>query len=606
MPVNTSKSLGRIIEKAYPFLAIVTFIIAIACIFDTFSLGLYEAGYNIIMVFPVFALALMIFRNYPVAVTVTAAIAYILMYADVLVFSARLTHIRFSDIRLIKEAARVADRYHLVWNMELSRRLIIAVALICFLVFIYKYYDLHTNTKHAFITGSVILILSLATILSGIIPSEREDFDFTVNAERRGIMYSWYCQAKEGKIKAPDGYSKDKAEAILKRYNATNASDNDVNVIVIMNESLADYEIVGTPRFKDPLQNIHKYSNDGEIFEGKLLVSVFGGGTATTEYEFLTGNSMAFLPEDSSPYLQYVNDRTDNLASEMNSEGYTATAIHPYYSEEWNRTQVYNFFGFDRFISGEDFGTGVEVNGKSSTSTISDNLISFGDGPLYVRGLISDQSDYEKVLSETGDKSFIFNVTMQNHGDYDYAGNDFTSDKYVAKSEREEWTGDRTLNGMLYDIDSKNVDEEVSKVNQYLTLSNISDKAFGYLISELERSNKKTIVLMFGDHQPGILISERYVDLKKEADPDYTVPYVLWANYDVDFDAPEYTSPNYLSAILKKNAGLKTTEWDQFRLDMMKEYPVMTANTILDKEGNAVNREELKDYEMIQYMRMFD
>ena len=61
-----------------------------------------------------------------------------------------------------------------------------------------------------------------------------------------------------------------------------------------------------------------------------------------------------------------------------------------------------------------------------------------------------------------------------------------------------------------------------------------------------------------------------------------------------------------MSAILKKNAGIGLTEWDQFRLDMMEDYPVVTGNIILDKDGNCVSMDFLKDYEIVQYMRMFD
>ncbi len=87
---------------------------------------------------------------------------------------------------------------------------------------------------------------------------------------------------------------------------------------------------------------------------------------------------------------------------------------------------------------------------------------------------------------------------------------------------------------------------------------------------------------------------------------DYVVPYLLWANYELEFDAPPYISPNYLSAVLKKNAGLSLTEWDQFRLEMLEQYPVVTANFILDKEGNTINKEKLQDYAVVQYMRMFE
>ena len=69
------------------------------------------------------------------------------------------------------------------------------------------------------------------------------------------------------------------------------------NIIVIMNESLADLETLGTVKTDTPLLPF-LHSLDTNVTHGKLYVHVFGGGTADTEYEFLTGNSKQFLPED--------------------------------------------------------------------------------------------------------------------------------------------------------------------------------------------------------------------------------------------------------------------------------------------------------------------
>lgn len=60
-----------------------------------------------------------------------------------------------------------------------------------------------------------------------------------------------------------------------------------------------------------------------------LNVSVCGGNTADTEYEFLTGNTMAFLPQGSIPYQQYVNGERPSLASYLQSLGYETVATHP-------------------------------------------------------------------------------------------------------------------------------------------------------------------------------------------------------------------------------------------------------------------------------------
>ena len=405
----------------------------------------------------------------------------------------------------------------------------------------------------------------------------------------------------ERRLEAPKGYSKERAAAILSSYPETEKA-NDVRVIVIMNESLADYSLLGKARFEDPLPILHSRVADGSVFEGKLAVSVFGGGTANTEFEFLTGCSTAFLPENSTPYLQYVDHSMKSLVNDF--AGKRKIAIHPYYSEEWNRSQVYQFFGFDQFISGVDFGNTIDINGHSVTERPSTNTIHFGEGPHYVRELISDRTCFERIIDENAD--FTFAVTMQNHGAYAYRGREFKNHEYVTASVRKDREGKRSLQEMLYTNSNITIDEELYEVNQYLTLSNLTDQAFAELIESLKCDKKKTIVLMFGDHQPGIMIPEHYIDCDESVDMYYVVPYFLWVNFGIEFDAPEYISPNFLSAVLKKNAGMSLDGWDQYRLDILKQYPIITTNFVISENGDITDKSNLMGYEYIQYMLMFD
>jgi Phosphoglycerol transferase and related proteins, alkaline phosphatase superfamily len=602
--MNQSKSLTNIFRKYYPLLVLFCWLISFACIFNTFDLALEKAGFNLLLSLPILGFSMMIFRNYQLSVAVSSFFAFLIYYIDQLIFSVRLTHIRYSDFGLFSQAARVANRYKPIWSSEMTRRFAIAAALCMFLFFVARYYRIKNKRSTVLFTGLGLLAVGAFVIFTGILPHEPEDFDFTSQAENNGLFYSCYCQYHESGMTAPDGYSKERAEEILSNYTET-AGESDVNIIVIMNESLADYSLLGEIPFNDPLPNLH--GNNKNCFYGKLAVSVFGGGTCNTEYEFLTGNAMAFLPEGSMPYLQYVVNDENSIAWDMGELGYSKTAIHPYYSEEWNRTQVYQFLGFDQFISGVDFGNAVVTNGMRATARPSQNLISFGEGPLYVRGLISDQSCFERVLEEEQNQSFVFAVTMQNHGGYEYEGEDFVNIEYVTEEDCASTENMRpTRRTRLLGMSGEDRENETYKVNQYLTCASLSDAAFKALTDKLEDSNQKTIVLMFGDHQPSLRILEDYMDIDGfSEDMYYEVPYVLWANFDIEFDAPEYTSPNYLSAILKKNAGLPLTAWDLFRLDMMKEYPVIALDHILDKDYRLVDAETLIDYAIVQYMRMF-
>lgn len=101
---------------------------------------------------------------------------------------------------------------------------------------------------------------------------------------------------------------------------------------------------------------VHSLEKGNEnTITGYLNTSVCGGNTADTEFEFLTGNTMAFLPVGSIPYQQYIKSTTPSLASYLKSIGYATYAQHPYYGSGWNRDTVYPLLGFDNLSFMQDY-----------------------------------------------------------------------------------------------------------------------------------------------------------------------------------------------------------------------------------------------------------
>ena len=98
-----------------------------------------------------------------------------------------------------------------------------------------------------------------------------------------------------------------------------------------MNEAFADLSYVADfETSEDYMPNIHSLKEN--TVKGNLFVSVKGGNTANTEFEFLTGDSCAFLPSGSVAYQQFLHKETPSLASHLKNMGYATTAIHPYYA----------------------------------------------------------------------------------------------------------------------------------------------------------------------------------------------------------------------------------------------------------------------------------
>ena len=305
---------------------------------------------------------------------------------------------------------------------------------------------------------------------------------------------------------------------------------------------------------------------------GNTYVSVFGGQTPNSEWEFLTNNSMAFMPYRTLPYQQYIRKNSYSLATTLKSQEYVTKAIHPWYRSGYRRDIVYPLLGFDLFESIETL----------------DNLD-------YLRGYPTDLSIYKNIIKQfeekdTNKKIFNFVVTMQNHSGYDLEGYDSTV--------------------FLTNI------ENCPRVEQYLSVMKESDKALEYLINYFENYDEKTLILFFGDHQPPYFEDEfweQIMDGSSNETTKYITPFILWANYDIEEQSIDKTSLNYLSILLLDTAGLKTTPYIEFLKNIQKELPVITGNGYIDNNDNYYTFEDfnkyshiLEQYEQIQYNNVFD
>ena len=190
------------------------------------------------------------------------------------------------------------------------------------------------------------------------------------------IFYFLRC-ATSSFVKQPEGYSADALSAAQSEFTGKQGTKTP-NLIVIMNESFSDLGSVGALETnEDPMPYVHKLMQGQEnTISGQLTVSTFGGGTANTELEFLTGDSMAFLPYNCSAYQVFIKSEMPNLTSGLDSLGYQTAAIHPYLSTSWNRTNVYRFFGFEAQYYQDDFAADASR----------------------VRDYISDSASYKKIF----------------------------------------------------------------------------------------------------------------------------------------------------------------------------------------------------------------
>lgn len=386
-----------------------------------------------------------------------------------------------------------------------------------------------------------------------------------------GVMkYLW--------VEKPKGYSESYLEELIGEYEPEEAEDDLPNVIVIMNEAFSDLAVYGDFETDQPYMPFID-SMDQNTWKGFVYTSVKGGNTANSEFEFLTGNSVAFVPAGSVPYQQYVKSPIPSLAYHLKGLGYQSAAIHPYQASGWNRNTVYPLLGFDQQLFKTDFHS-----------------------PETLRGYVTDKESFHKIVElyeekEEGRPLFAFEVTMQNHGGYSKEYEDLTEEVHITA------------------LADKNT--QVRAAEKYLTLIKKTDEAWKELVEYFSEQDEKTILLMFGDHQPSDYITNVFARLngldttaESTIHIGYKVPYIMWTNFDVEESAWTDMSVNYLSTALCDMGGIPLTGYQQYEMDLYDTYHVISANQILDVKGKLMeydlDDEEINDYACLCYQLLCD
>ncbi len=532
---------------------------------------------------------LSLFHRMRPAMLVSAVFVLVLGITNYLLQLFRGYALVFMDLYALQTAMTVAGQYSFEWNACFGVGVALGMINIA-LCFLFppkrnKYFDKRICLASAVgLAASAFFFFWLYSSSAFFYNVSELTWDHRVGIHDYGYLLYVTANAGNVRISEPSGYSPEKAEEILSRYMDSKITETvpekqNPNIIMIMNVAYSDLRVLGGDFYTNqPAMPFYDSLQENTI-KGYAEASVYGGYTANSEFEFLTGCSKAFLP--GNPYLQYITGKLPGLITVLRQQqGYEkATAMHPYNPSGYSRNRVYPLMGFDEFLSLEDFSA-----------------------PEYIRGYASDSWDYQKLCElyeekEPGTSLCLFNVTMQNHNPYTA---DWQSDNPVKISD---WLEDQ-------------------KVNQYLSLIRKSDDALKELFSYFETQSEPTLILVFGDHQPhlpdqfyGQVMDKFPMQFEdEEVMKEHLVPYLLWANYDIPERTTETTSLNYLSCLLLETAGLRTTAFQRFLSDMEKHLPSISANGYYDAEGKMGTIEKpegeakswLAEYEILQYYYLFD
>lgn len=395
-----------------------------------------------------------------------------------------------------------------------------------------------------------------------------------------GYLLNFSLELKSSYVQKPEQYSTaviDELGQTYDGYSIDTSVEEKPDVIVIMSESFSDLSILGNNIQSDREVTPFFNSLTENTIRGYSLSSVYGDMTANSEFEFLTGLSMAFLPTASVPYQQYMTGNQYSLVSVLKENGYTCFATHPFKASGWSRERVYTALGFDSFTFVDDY--------------LQEDL---------VRGLVSDHEMFEYLIDryeqqQENESLFLFGITMQNHGGYATDGYDST-------------------------IHLEGYRNQYDEVEQYLSLLNQSDAALAELVSYFQSVEDDVIIVFFGDHLPDLpmdFYEETHGGMLETLDEQmltYTVPFFIWANFDISEQVVECTSLNYLSIYLLETAGIELPPYYRFLSDLQEVIPAMNALGYYSEsqgaffkyaDADGIEFDWIQAYAILQYNNLF-
>lgn len=329
------------------------------------------------------------------------------------------------------------------------------------------------------------------------------------NYSKFGFVYAFAENVSTADIKKPKNYKestiKNIKSEIDKEYEHT-ADGEQPNILAIQLESFFDIKTINnltlsenpTPYFDKLCEN---YTS------GLIKVPTIGGGTARSEFEFVTGLSMKYMKDGLIPHNSILK-RTPYISSAyaLKNSGYTTHLLHNFAGYFYNRDIVYNNLGFDTFTSLEFLNNASE--NPSVIKASRDNIF---------------PNELKKILMSTDSKDFIFGITTQLHGNYEEDYSEFENNIIVSGKDFTK--------------------PQISQFNDYANELKSIDNIIKDIIETVEDLDEPTIIIFYSDHLPPL----SYKNTNIKGNSRYLVPYVVWDNIglekeDVDLNVYELLS----------------------------------------------------------------
>lgn len=419
--------------------------------------------------------------------------------------------------------------------------------------------------------------------------STENDTDITKTYYKYGFLQGVYYYYLKDNDVSTNKYSKKQAIEEIKNSIPSNKNWGQPNVVLILSETLSDANRLKDIEFdKELLKNINNYKDLNRAYSFNLLVPTYGGSSVNSEFEVLTGANLSFFNTGFIPYTQLYNDQNSpyfpNIIKEFNNNGYTTKYITAWGPDSYKSSYVYSKFEVTEKIYNENL-----VNPTKKGIYISDE---------YMMDVIYD----ELKNKEKDEKKFLFVATGQNHSPY-------SKDRYKK-----------------YDVKVKSSNynkEDTGLLQCYAQGVYDADKQLDRLYKNINKLDEKTIIILFGDHNPyivnkkgeNIYLTDNYFNTgDKNLDylHTYTTPAVILANYDIDIDDLKYINANYLGSYVVNNLDINVSDYFKYVNSNMFKLPIYARNFVykdkiipIDNLSN-IDKKTYNNIGNVQYYKFYD
>lgn len=346
------------------------------------------------------------------------------------------------------------------------------------------------------------------------------------------------------KINSLFGY--DKAMKEFKEYYQDTSSEKNEytnmfegkNVLVIHAESmqtnLIDLEFNG----KAVVPNLKRIASEGMYFSN-YYSQVSVGTSSDSE---LTFNTSLMPTQSGTAFVSYF-DRTYNAIPKLMSEkGYYTFSMHANNADFWNRRNMYEHFGYQKFYSKEDYTVEKE------------NIVGLG---LSDKEFFRQSVEKLKKIDEKNEKWYGLMIMLSNHTPFsDIEKYGEYSVSMMETVTREDGTTEEVVHPYMED----------TKLGNYFKSAHYADEALGELFEQLENKGllDNTVVVIYGDHDARLSRREyNYMynynketnEMYEKNDPNYKeydsyqyelgrkVPFIIWTKDMAGTDQnKEYTN----------------------------------------------------------------